>query len=259
MQGKIPKRFHAVDVHNHILKRSQLKDMLKKTARLGIERFGSSCASDAPRVTPAEFRAMNDFTLEVMAVSDRIIGFCFVDPAFPDVAVAEIERCVDRGMAGVKLYHQHYICDEIQRPIMDCAARLGIPILMHAGKLCDPESQRRQPRISDASHFVRALEMFPKTTLIQGHIGGGGDWEWNLRVLYGIKSDHYFIDLSGSVCDAGLVRRTIRAVGVDRVLFSTDMSLEEGVGKVLFAGLSEAELMKIFSGNWHRIAAGKKV
>jgi hypothetical protein len=42
--------------------------------------------------------------------------------------------------------------------------------------------------------------MFPDTTLIQAHIGGGGDWEWNLRVLETCPTNVY-IDTSGSVID----------------------------------------------------------
>ncbi len=193
-------------------------------------------------------------------MSERFVGFCFVDPHFPDEAAAEIERCVVRhGMAGIKLYHQFFICDDAQKPIMDKAAELGVPVLMHAGKCTDPATIAAQPRLSHAGHFLEALKKFPATMLIQAHIGGGGDWEWNLRMLEGIDSDHYFIDISGSVIDAGIVRRTIETVGVDRVLFATDMSLEEGVGKLLAARPSHEELMKICSGNWNRIAGRRRV
>jgi predicted TIM-barrel fold metal-dependent hydrolase len=158
-------------------------------------------------------------------------------------------------MAGVKLYHQYLICDPAQRPVMETAAELGVPVLMHAGKCTDPATSAAQPRLSSAEHFLKALKMFPDTMLIQGHIGGGGDWEWNLRELEKISGDNYFIDISGSVIDAGIVRKTVAAVGANRVLFATDMSLEEGVGKVMDAGLSTAILRKIFSGNMKRIFA----
>ncbi|MPM57127.1 hypothetical protein SDC9_103948 [bioreactor metagenome] len=115
-----------------------------------------------------------------------------------------------------------------------------------------------QPRLSHAADFREALAKYPDTMLIQGHIGGGGDWQWNLRVLEGIDSENYFIDLSGSVVDSGIVRATIAAVGVDRVLFATDGSMEEGVGKLLAAGLDESAMRKICAGNWRKIAARRK-
>jgi predicted TIM-barrel fold metal-dependent hydrolase len=151
-------------------------------------------------------------------------------------------------MVGVKLYHQYLVCDPAQRPVMDRAAALGVPVLMHAGKVMDSVTRARQPRLSNAAHFVSAARMFPDTTLIQAHIGGGGDWEWNLRVLETCPPNVY-IDTSGSVIDRGIVDRTISVMGVERVLFATDGSLEEGVGKVLEADLTPEERSRVFAGN----------
>lgn len=267
MQYVIPAAYDCIDMHNHVgirpdgsFDRELAQSLLDGCARLGIREIGISRPAPDPVVEPARFRALNDTVLEAMAMSARFVGFCFVDPHFPAEAVAEIDRCVvEHGMAGVKLYHQFFICDEEQRPVMDRAARLGIPVLMHAGKCTDPATIAAQPKLSHAGHFLEALEKFPGTILIQAHIGGGGDWEWNLRALESVASDDFFLDISGSVVDAGIVRRTIEAVGADRVLFATDMSLEEGVGKLWDARPSEEELRKICRGNWDRIAGRRKI
>jgi predicted TIM-barrel fold metal-dependent hydrolase len=266
MRYKFPPQYHTVDAHNHVwmradktLRTDDMEATIAKMDTFGIERAVVSCPiTSSAHVPAAEYRCANNVVLEAMKCHpDRFIGFCFVDPADPG-AVAEIKRCVKAGMAGVKLYHQRLICDEAQRPIMECAARLGIPVLMHAGKVCDEYTMKQQPRISNAAHFLKALEMFPDTMLIQGHIGGGGDWEWNLRTLEEMDSDNYFIDISGSVIDAGIVRRTVNAVGIDHVLFATDCSMEEGVGKVQAADLTDDEYMKLFSGNMKRIFARRR-
>lgn len=266
MWKKIPSRFHAVDMHNHLWTGPQpgladpaaLTRLLRAADLLGIDRIGISNPITAEDLTAAEIKLANDVTLDAMKHSRRFFGFVFIDPRAPQAAVAEIDRCAKLGMAGVKLYHQLLVCDEAQRPVMQAAAKWGIPVLMHAGKVTDPDTIARQPRLSHAGHFLRALEMFPDTTLIQAHIGGGGDWEWNLRVLNGIDSDRFFIDLGGSVSDAGIVRRTVDAVGASRVLFATDMSMEEGVAKLDAAKLGELELEAILSGNWRRIEARRK-
>ena len=270
---KIPARYHAIDMHNHVWMSGRFREdgsetldldycegVIANADRYGIERVEVSCpVTNFEKVEPARFRNANDAVLEAVARHpDRLFGFCFVDAAFPEEAVAEIERCVAAGMRGVKLYHQHTICDEIQRPVHECAARLGIPVLMHAGKVRDMENFDRQRNISNAEHFLEALERFPETTFIQAHIGGGGDWEWNLRVLDGLRDPRFFIDISGSVCDAGIVRRTIDAVGIDSVLFATDMSFAEGVTKVMNSGLDEIELRKILHDNWMKIEAMKR-
>lgn len=261
MRFKIPPRFHAIDPHNHLwfdahgkLDVDYMNGVLTNADCYGIERLGISCPlTDAPFIPAERFRRANDLILEAVALyPNRFFGFCFVDPADPG-AMAEIDRCVATGMVGIKLYHQHLICEEIQRPIMARAAHYGIPVLMHAGRCTDPGTIAEQPRLSNSAHFLQALKMFPETILIQAHIGGGGDWEWNLRVLNGLRNPRFFIDLGGSVCDADIVRRTIEAVGIDSVLFATDMSFPEAVVKTFAAGLSEEDLQKVLHDNWIRI------
>ncbi len=100
--------------------------------------------------------------------------------------------------------------------------------------------------------------MFPDTILIEGHIGGGGDWEWCLRHLEA-RPPNLYIDSSGSVIDAGIVDKTVAAIGLEHVLFATDLSMEEGVGKVLDADLTEEQRERIFAGNLRAILACRSV
>jgi len=258
-----------IDAHNHVWDvnrggpqsgKLDLRDaerLLDKADKLGIDYICVSMplVSDAP--TPDEVRLANDVVLQAMGLSVRFVGFCFVNPGYAKEALQEIERCVvDGGMVGIKLYHQYLVNDPAQRPVMERAAELGVPVLMHAGKVMDAASRARQPRLSNAAHFCAAALLFPDTTLIQAHIGGGGDWEWNLRVLETCPPNVY-IDTSGSVIDRGIVDRTVATMGVGRVLFATDGSLEEGVGKVLEADLTPEEQARIFAGNIRALLAGK--
>jgi predicted TIM-barrel fold metal-dependent hydrolase len=192
-----------------------------------------------------------------MAMSERFLGFFFVNPGFAREACDEIRRCLDGGMVGIKLYHQYRVCDPAQTAVMELAADRRVPVLMHAGHVMDSATRLRQPRLSDASHFLKASEMFPETRFIQGHIGGGGDWEWNLRVLED-RPPNVYIDISGSVVDAGIVRRTVDTLGVDKVLFATDGSMEEGVGKLLAAGLSDDEAEAVAGGTMRALLAERR-
>lgn len=264
--SSVPEKYACVDAHNHVwfdrngkLDIPGMQYLLNGTKRLGIQRVCISLPLITPQVPPKDFRAANDAVLQAMSFSDRFIGFCFVDAAFPDEAVTEIERCIVReGMAGIKMYHQHFIDDDIQAPVLRKAAELGIPVLMHAGKCTDPATMAAQPRLSNAANFLNALRKFPDTIFIQGHIGGGGDWQWNLRTLEGIASNNYYIDISGSVIDAGIVQQTAQAVGISRMLFATDGSLEEGVGKCDAAAFTDSEYAALFSGNWNTIASRRR-
>lgn len=267
MWYQFPTEFAAVDAHNHVcpgadgkLDVERANSLLQGCARLGIDRICVSRPFTDSQVPPEQFQAGNKVVWQAMQHSTRFLGFCFVDAHYPVESRAEIEHCiVTRKMLGIKLYHQYYINADEQRPVLDKAAELGVPVLMHAGKCTDPATLAAQPRLSHAGHFREALQKYPDTILIQGHIGGGGDWEWNLRTLEGINSDNYYIDLSGSVIDAGMIRRCVKTVGCERVLFATDGSLEEGVGKLLAANLSEPELRLICRGNFERILARRKI
>ncbi|NLF17493.1 MAG: amidohydrolase family protein [Lentisphaerae bacterium] len=259
MKTRIPESVNCIDIHNHVsagadgrLDRARAEALLDGCARLGIQRLCVSRPLTHEQPTPDEVRQANDTVLEAMAFNDRFIGFCFLNPGTAREAVAEMDRCIRQGgMRGVKLYHQYLICDPAQTAVMEAAADMGVPVLMHAGKVMDSTTRRLQPRLSHAGHFVQACRMFPRTTLIQGHIGGGGDWEWNLRELEARPGS--YLDISGSVVDAGIVARTVATLGADHVLFATDGVLEEGVGKLLAAGLSDADLAKVCQHNAERI------
>ena len=221
----IPERYDCIDAHNHVwgtpnngpLNVEQTKQLLYSADCLGIRKLCVSYPITKPGVTVESMRYVNDIVVEAMKMSDRLIGFCFVDAALGQAAVDEVKRCVvENGMAGIKMYHQQFLEDDVQAPVMELAAELGVPVLMHAGKCTDPATMASQPYLSNASNFLKAVKKFPKTTFIQGHIGGGGDWEWNLRILEEMDSDNYFIDISGSVIDAGIVRSTVNAVGIAR-------------------------------------------
>ena len=263
---RLPEKYHAVDAHNHVwfkngeLDEARMEALLVAADLLGIEKICVSVPLAGPSAPVELCKKANDATYKAMQFSNRLLGFCFADPAGGQAMIDEIDRCIiSLGMVGIKLYHQHKIQDRIQAPLMKRAAELGVPVLMHAGKANNSDTVERGPLTSHAGDFLEALEAYPDTMFIQGHIGGGGDWQWNLRVLEMVNSDNYWIDLSGTVIDAGILRATVDTVGADRVLFATDGSFEEAVGKLQAAHLSDEEILKITSGNFNKILQRRKV
>ena len=111
---------------------------------------------------------------------------------------------------------------------------------------------------ADAGDFLEAMKRYPDTIFMQGHIGGGGDWQWNLRTLEKLQSDNYYIDLSGSVVDHTIIRATVDTVGADRVLFATDGWFEEAIGKLQGARLSKKEEKMICSENFEKLMQRRK-
>lgn len=197
--------------------------------------------------TPETVETCNNVVAEAVARHpDLYLGMCFVDPHHGKYAVAEIERCINElGFIGVKLYHQCKMDDSLQYSIIEKCIELDIPILMHAGRL-SPLENNTQPNLADSRQFYNISQKYPEAVIIMAHIGGGGDWHWQLKGLADCRN--IFVDISGSVYDFGIVEETVEIFGAERVLFGTDGSLSSGVGKLLGAELTDQEKITILSG-----------
>lgn len=204
-------------------------------------------------------RAANDYVLEASKrYPDFLLGQCFINPGYARDAQDEITRCiVDGGMIGVKLYNQYVINEPVQFPVIERCIELGVPILMHAGHPTDPEDIASQPRISSGERFVEVAKRYPEALLICGHIGGGGDWEWQIKALR--EAPSVYLDTSGSVIDAGMIERCVRDLGAERLLFATDTSEERGIGKLLDADITERQRAMIFGENFQKILARRRI
>lgn len=252
-----------IDCHTHCsfnFERWPHADILVKyMERLGIE---SSCCSHPvthSNPDPENMRKGNDDIMAAMkAHPGRILGQCYINPGYFREAQDELTRCiVDGGMVGVKLYYQYRIDEPVQFPIIERCIDLGVHILMHAAHPTDPADRAMQPRASSGEHFVNIAQRYPEAMIICGHIGGGGDWEWQISALRDAPS--VYLDTGGSVIDVGMIERCVRDLGADRLLFATDMNTCKGVGKLLDADITEAQRRKIFGENFKKILERRKV
>ncbi|MDA0747882.1 MAG: amidohydrolase family protein, partial [bacterium] len=135
------------------------------------------------------------------------------------------------------------------------AIELGVPILHHGGRQTPVLGKSWQQNRSDSEDFVRLARMYPEAMIIEGH-PIVGDWEWALKVLREVPN--VYIDTSGSLNDEGFVEMAVRELGVERVLFATDVAMEAGVGKVLGARITERQREKVFGKNMQKILAQRK-
>ena len=171
---------------------------------------------------------------------------CFINPGYTREAIAEIERCVnDLGMVGIKMYHHYFMNDPIQFPIIEKCIEMDIPILMHAGR-ASRSPIAAQPHLSDGMHFADVAKRYPEANFIMAHVGGGGDWYWQLKAIAPYKN--VVTDMSGSVYDRDIMEQTVAYLGADRVLFGTDGSTGMCVGKMLACDISEDDKKTILEG-----------
>ena len=246
-----------IDCHGHCSSTGKrwpsAADFVASMRKLGIDQMCCSHPIVGGAAEPDDVQAAND---DILACTQRfpgvILGQCFVNPGHARHAQDEITRCiVEGGMIGVKLYHQYRIDEPVQYPVIERCIDLGVSILMHAGHPTDPDTLAGQPRISSGEHFAEVARRYPEAMLICGHIGGGGDWEWQLKALR--EAPSVYLDTSGSVIDAGLIERCVRDLGAGRLLFGCDMNLARGVGKLLDADITDRQRQRIFGENFQKI------
>lgn len=217
--------------------------------KLGFDKIVCSIPLPAdPKVPPEDFICANNVAKIAMDRHPGFIeGMAFVNPGYFREASAEVRRCVeDLGMRGVKLYHHYFIDEPVLFPLVETCIDLDVPILMHAGKACNAKMHAEQPRLSGGVEFASIAKRYPEATFLQGHIGGGGDWQWHLNVLEDVPN--VYLDISGSVYDSPMIEHCVKQLGAERLLFATDESLFSSVGKILGANISEQDKKTILEG-----------
>ena len=177
-----------------------------------------------------------------------VFGYCLVNPNYTEHAIREIETRCAAGFVGVKLAASRRADDGLLDPIADAARRVGVPILQHVFQ----HRRRDWPsqEASDATELAALAGRHPGTKFILAHLGGGGDWQHSLRALGDVPN--VWVDLSGSGIDTGMLEASIESVGVARLLWGADVTLDTGFAKLRFLerlGLPDAEVSAIRHGN----------
>jgi predicted TIM-barrel fold metal-dependent hydrolase len=199
---------------------------------------------------PEAFRAANDDNLRVRDVApDRLLPFCYVNPAHPDESLAELDRCVGKeGMVGVKLWVAVLASDRRVRGIAEKAVALDVPVLQHVWIKAGGNSPGESTP-DDVAALARAV---PHCRLIMGHLNGGG--------LKGIEAvadlPGVSVETGGSDPETGIVEAAVRRLGTRRVIFGSDVTgrhFGTQLAKVTGAGLSIKAQRRILWDNLARL------
>lgn len=246
-----------IDAHSHLAYRREDADrrLMAAADKLGIAQL---CCSTLPAERPMPLdgcRLSNEWTAAGMRrFAGRVLGYATANPGHGRAMLDEIERWLDAGFIGIKLYNDHLATDPVVAPVVELAIRRGVPILHHAGHtswLPGP-----QPNISDAGHLAVLAKRYPEAMIICAHVCGGGDWEWTIKALR--HSPTVFLDLSGSVPDEGVVEMAVETLGAARLLFACDLSMTASVGRLRGARIDAAARARIGAGNMRGILARRR-
>jgi predicted TIM-barrel fold metal-dependent hydrolase len=251
-----------IDVHAHFLHdrtpradwRERNASRLRAGERVGITWHVASILGSWGATSPtyfpslADLRYANDWMLALQREHPhRVRGWVAVNPNYTGESLAEITRCLDAGMIGIKLAASRRADDPLLDPICRLAAERGVPILQHVWQ----HRRRDWPgqEASDARELGRLAARHSDVRFLLAHIGGGGDWLHSLHDLRGLAN--VLVDLSGSGVDGGMLEACLEAVGVERLLWGCDLTIETGWAKLRYLRhlLSPAEVERVGWGN----------
>jgi len=240
------------DIHTHCLQ----PEHVSRTARQASERAGyPPMAPLAPEtylegVAPVDravvfgIRALsaglatpNAYTAEwVRHAPDKLIGFMGIDPT-EEGYLDEIDRSVDLGLKGIKIYPtlaRFDVTDPTIAPLFEKAQRLGLPVLSHMGTQPDPRAMLKHSHPLLIDELAQA---FPDLKFIIAHMAH--PWQRDCAVVVR-KHPNVYADVSGS----GWVRPwqaweafiLMQEWGVtDKLLFGSDFPAwtpQEGMDKM---------------------------
>jgi hypothetical protein len=252
-------RYRKIDSHVHV---SLYADKGPETEldfadRLGIQKLVISRPVTELGKPHQDYVDSNNIMISALKkYPDRFIAQFTLNPMFQKESLEEIKRCADAGMVGLKVYLQVKINDPLFYPIIEKMIDLKMIILMHG--FCQigrggyrPKYGNDYPQESVPEDFVDAAIRYPEAMFQFAHLGGGGDWEYECKILKDYPN--IFADLSGSNNEGNIINYALKYLGEDRLFFGTDNSYYQSVSKILAADLTESQRNKIFFENYNNI------
>lgn len=220
----IPQPRHVIDVHSHydwymhergLIDPDHHLERILKT--YPIDKIAGCCLAPGGLFpTPRTIRVLNDKGLTAMQRFPGVYySLCYLNATHEaEACLAELQRCLDAGMVGVKLWASQLADDPCTYPIMERCGELGLPILVHALV----KSGGNALRESKAEHVARLSNRFPETPIYMAHYGGPP--EFGNRALR--AAPNLLVDTAGSIAETGSTELPMRDIAPERLLFGTD-------------------------------------
>lgn len=178
---------------------------------------------------------------------DRLVGYFVPNPYYH--TEKEIMKYIDSGcFKGIKLHPWYQKCpliSDFYEPVFRIANKKKLPVLVHSGgSLIQPDLCFALPEM-----FLTITEKYKDIPLIIGHMGLER-WRQVIEIIH--NHNNIFLDITMSTPNPERLEFAVKKVGVNRVLFGTDMPLlDPGVslGLIYGSSLSSEEKEKVLGGN----------
>lgn len=252
-------KYRKIDTHAHVnLGHGGPEVLIDVADRLGIERMVISRPIVEGKATPEEFIESNNIVLKALKLfPDRFIAQPTMNPIYQKESIEEIKRCLDLGMYGLKVYTQVKINDPLFYPIIEKYIDLKMIIMVHSFCQLGLGGYRMKydigqtPNTSIPEDFVDIAKRYPEAMFQFAHIAGGGDWEYECKMLKDYPN--VYVDTTGSNNEENIIDFAIKILGEDRLFFGSDSSYYQSIGKILASNANENQMKKIFFENYNNI------
>jgi len=254
------KKYRKIDAYANALQSlEQAEAQIRFADRLNIEKLiiAVPVASNMGG-SREEIRAYNEIiTRAIQKYPGRILGQFTVNPLDLKTAEDEIQRCVEMGMVGMKLFNHVKVNHPSVFPVIEKFIKHKMIIHVHGESQIGVGGYRMKydvqnnPAISVPEDFADSAERYPDAMFQYAHIGGGSDWEYACKCF--VNYNNIYVDTGGSNNEDNMVDFAVEHLGEDRVLFGCDGSFYQGVGKILSSAVSEGQKKKIFFDNYNNI------
>jgi len=142
---------------------------------------------------------------------DRFWGLAAVNPWFQEDAVAELARCLDAGLVGLKLnsHLQGFVLsDPLVHPLLELCRARRAPVYAHTGTVVTAEPFQ----------LAELARSFPEVPFVMGHMGFAD--LWTDAVPAALQADNIYLETS--LIDPMNIANAIQKVGPRRILFGSD-------------------------------------
>jgi predicted TIM-barrel fold metal-dependent hydrolase len=210
-----------------------------------------------PWKNPETFKMHNDHIMEmVQKYPHRFTGLGCFDPSTGH-AVAETERCLDGGLAGIGelAFYQAGIDEpalEQLAPIMNMCADRDLPVLIHTNEPVGHAYHGKTPMT--LAQIYRLIKRFSETKIVLAHWGGGLFFYSLMKREVKETLKNVFFDTAASpfLYDPEIYQFAVRLLGVDKILFGSDYPLlppARYFGEMRETGLTKPQIDKICGEN----------
>ena len=189
----------------------------------------------------------NDYILECLACYPRrLVGLASIQPQMNDVALKELERCVQGGVKGVgEMRADIQGFDLVSGALADIAAYLSEHDLVWLSHASEPVGHVYPGKgVLTPEVLYPFILRYPMLKIILAHWGGGLPFYAVMpEVREALKNVYFDTAASPYLYNPAVYRQAVDTIGEDHILFGSDYPLispAQALAEICASGLTEA-------------------